>query len=694
MSDQSVVRLLRVTVALAVVLAVLSLASTVAALALFFATHSNQGLHPNAITGLVVGVTFPIVGALVVSRRRQNPIGWLFLVIGLTQGFNILCVTYAEYGLVTHPGSLPLAGLMSWLAMWMWAPGLILFPIALLLFPDGHHLSPHWRYATIFALVAMGLVIVPMAVVAWPLRGVVLVIVDNSGDVGPVSSAISFQAAGLIMGLLAAIASVVSLILRWRRSRDIEREQLKWLAFAVSVVIPIYVAQQLMPRGSLFSTVMPNSIVLVPIAIGVAILRYRLYDIDVVINKTVVVGLLAVVLAAIYVVVVMGVGALFGSVGGNELGLRVVATALVAIAFGPVRRRAQQWANRAVYGARVPPYEVLARFSHRAAEVSDDELVARIPRLVVDGTGAVAATLWVKSNEVFRAAAAWPEGADRAEIAASGSFEDPDGDFSLPVFHDGELLGGLSLLKTRGEALPPAEEQLVADLASGMGLALRNAGLTSQLRDQVVRLQASRERILTAADEARRTLERDLDSGPQQQLVALKVMLGPTRKQAAQAGATKTANLLAQLETDAGEAIRAVREFSSGVYPPLLEAEGLTVAVTQQTQKAALPIVVQADGLGRYSREIEAGVYFSILEALQNAAKYAGASTVSVALRHAGGVLSFEVTDDGIGFDPATVIASSGLANMADRLHAVGGTWSLQSSPGSGTTVRGTVPTG
>ncbi len=227
-----------------------------------------------------------------------------------------------------------------------------------------------------------------------------------------------------------------------------------------------------------------------------------------------------------------------------------------------------------------------------------------------------------------------------------------------------------------------------------MGLALRNTALTSQLRDQVAELEASRERILAVADEARRALEHDLDSGPQQQLVALKVTLGPTRKQAAQVGATKTAEILAQLETAAGEAIRAIRDFSGGVYPPLLEAEGLAVAIAQQTQKSAVPVTVEADGIGRYPREIEAAVYFTILEALQNVAKYAEASTVSVTLRHVEEELSFEVTDNGRGFDPTTVAARSGLANMADRLDAIGGAWNLESAPGSGTTVAGRVPIG
>ncbi len=153
--------------------------------------------------------------------------------------------------------------------------------------------------------------------------------------------------------------------------------------------------------------------------------------------------------------------------------------------------------------------------------------------------------------------------------------------------------------------------------------------LTGDLRRQVAELEASRERVLAASDDARRRLENDLDSGPQQQLVALKVKLGPTRRLAERAGAEKTAALLTQLEREAGDAIQAVRDFAGGIYPPLLEAEGLVVAIGQQARTAAIPVEVHSDGIERYPREVEAAVYFSVLEALQNTAKYAEASSAA-----------------------------------------------------------------
>ncbi len=642
-------------------------------------------------------VFFGVFGWLVAPQQPRNGVVWTMVASAFFFGLFIVGVAGAVLVVDDPDGFLAASQSIiasdiptsaAWILMFT-QPGflLALFPLltfGLLLFPDGTLPSPRWRWVGVLAGVS---IIVGTVGWAWGY---------HPGNTEPAEESLLLSAGFVLVGP-AVIMSLVALIGRFRRSTGATRQQFKWVVWGTSIFVPANVIAFAL-GGETESTdnllallvVVAGTIFLA--SYGIAVGKYRLFDIDIVINKTVMVTALGVVIAALYVGVVVGLGSLLGS--GAEVGVQVAATVVVALAFGPVRRRAQRWANRVVYGERATPYEVLARFSHRAADTADDELLARIPRLIVDGTGAVEAALWVRSDDGFRPAATWPEGADRSEMPPADSFDDPNADYSLPVFHDGELLGGLSLVNARGEAMPPAEETLVANLASGIGMALRNAGLTAQLRGQVAELEASRERILAAADDARRSLERDLDSGPQQQLVALKVMLGPTRKQAAQADATKTAELLAQLEADAGQAIRTVREFSGGVYPPLLEAEGLAATIAQHTQKSALPVAVEADGLGRYPREIEAAVYFTILEALQNIAKYANASTVSVRLQEADGELSFEVTDDGAGFDPATVVAGSGLANMSDRLDAAGGSLNMESAPGRGTTVRGKVPVG
>ena len=366
---------------------------------------------------------------------------------------------------------------------------------------------------------------------------------------------------------------------------------------------------------------------------------------------------------------------------------------LVALAFQPARVRVERWANRLVYGQRATPHETLQRFSRGSTDTSDDELLARIPHLVVDGSGASTASVWVRAGDGFETASIWPEDAPRRSVSGSGEFVDPEADLSVPVVHDGELLGGISLVKSAGETVTPQDEALIGSLASGIGLAMRNARLTARLRQRVAELEASRERVLFAADAARRALEHSLDSGPQQTLVAVKVGLGPTRMRAERAGAEKTASLLAQLEGAAGSAIESLRDFAAGIYPPLLEAEGLAVAVSHQAAKSALKVSVHADDVPRYDREIEAAVYFSVLESLQNCAKYSGAPEAWVTLSNGDGHLRFEVRDDGRGFDAASVELGAGLNGIADRLDTVGGTVRIDSTPGRGTVVRGSVPT-
>ncbi len=467
-----------------------------------------------------------------------------------------------------------------------------------------------------------------------------------------------------------------------------------WIAVAVIGNVAILVANvAIAPLGTednSFLLIDSVAIVLIPLAVGVAIMRYRLYEIDRIISRSVTYGLLAVFIGGVYVAIVVGLGALLG--GDTGFALSIAATALVAIAFQPMRRWVERWANRLVYGERATPHEILVQFSHGSSELSDDELIEHAPKLIVDGTGAKTAALWVRFDGGFRTASTWPRDSAARLLDDVEEFDDPEADRSWPVLHDGELLGGISLTKEQGETVTHAEATLLADLAAGLGLALRNTRLTGQLRRQIAELEASRERVLAAADAARRDLENTLDSGPQQQLVALKVKLGPTRKRAEQLGATKTAALLTQLEQQAGDAIAAVRDFARGIYPPLLEAEGLAVAIGQQARTSTLDVSVRGHDVVRYPREVESAVYFTVLEALQNTTKYANANSATVSFTAVNGSLEFEITDDGHGFDTATTEPGTGLNGIADRLDTVGGFVTISSEPGSGTRIVGAVP--
>jgi signal transduction histidine kinase len=264
-------------------------------------------------------------------------------------------------------------------------------------------------------------------------------------------------------------------------------------------------------------------------------------------------------------------------------------------------------------------------------------------------------------------------------------------DRAVEVRHQGELLGALTVTKRKGESLTPVEEKLLADLAGQAGLVLKNVGLTAELVQRLEDLRASRQRLVAAQDEERRRLERNLHDGAQQNLVALRVKLGLAEAMAEKDPA-RAKELVAQLKADADEALETLRDLARGIYPPLLADKGLVVALESQARKATLPVEVQTDGIGRYPQDIEAAVYFCVLEALQNVQKYAGAKSASVRLAQLDGILTAAVEDDGGGFDPSITKKGSGLQNMEDRLDALGGSLEILSTPGSGATVTVRLP--
>jgi signal transduction histidine kinase len=434
------------------------------------------------------------------------------------------------------------------------------------------------------------------------------------------------------------------------------------------------------------------AIVGMPVAAGIAILKYRLYEIDVVISKTLLVGLLAAFATVVYVVVVVVVGALIGSRGPQpSVLLAVVATAIVALAFQPVRARAQRLADRLVYGERATPYDVLSDLSERlSGAFSADDLIPRMARTLAEGTGAARADVWLRQEDRLVTAGSWPLEAPRlAPVAIDGdhvALELDGADLTAPVRHQGELLGAVTISKRPGEQATPLEERLVRDLAAQAGLVLSNVHLIQELR-------ASRQRLVAAQDEERRKIERNLHDGAQQQLVALAV------KQRLAEGLIerdpiRARGLMEELLTETTEALETLRDLAHGIYPPLLADKGLAAALAAQARRASVPVEVQVDDLPRYTTELEAAVYFCCLEALQNVVKYARASRATVTLSADEHALTFVVEDDGVGFETNGTPLGTGLRGMRDRLEALGGSFDVTSRPGSGTTVMGRLPTG
>ena len=431
----------------------------------------------------------------------------------------------------------------------------------------------------------------------------------------------------------------------------------------------------------------------IPAIITLAILKYGLYQIDVIINRAVQYGLLSATLTGVYAGIVVGIGTLAGYAGGPVL--TVAAAVTIAVLFQPVRHRARLVANRLVYGQRATPYQVLADFAEdMAGQLDFDIALDRMASILAGATGAVRVEIWVRVGAQLRPQVIWPRGsAPPAAVPLAG-------DAGLPVFelatravavrHGDELLGALAIQKPRNEPVTAAEDKLLAHLASQAGLVLRNVRLTAELRATIDDLRASRLRLVRAQDEERQRIERNLHDGAQQQLVALMVQLSLLEDSAGDSGEVR--QVTGELRAGLRAAIDDLRALARGIYPPLLADQGLGPALRAQAGRAPLPVQVETDGIGRYPRDAEAAVYFCILEALQNTTKYARASQATVALSCPGSHLEFTVTDDGTGFDTATASHGTGLQGMADRLAAAGGTLRINSAPGNGTTISGRLP--
>jgi signal transduction histidine kinase len=674
---------------------VVAIVVLVAAVALSLASNSVGDLLSGGGPSVLVNAgAFGLLGGLLVARRPDNPIGWLMLLISFAQVGTALADAYANVALFAHPWSLPGGDFAAWVGAWIWVPGFgLLATVLLLVFPDGRPLSPRWRVAVWASVAAIVAALLAFAVGMWGLPGKVVLRANPQ----PASLYQNVFETAVVVAGICMVAGIVSLILRYRQGSLDERHQLKWVtAGAVVLAVASVLGFDFVPLPAIVKQPLTGICAAIfPATIVIAILRYRLYDIDLVISRTLVYGSLAVFITAVYVGIVVGLGTLVGSGGKPNLTLSIVATAIVAVAFQPVRERLQKVANRLVYGKRATPYEVLSQFSERVAEsYAAEDVLPRMARVLAEGTGAVRADVWLRAGQMLRPAASWPDGQTTmqpASIAGDSLPGIPDADRVVEVRHQGELLGALSVTKRQGESLTPVEEKLLDDLASQAGLVLKNVGLSSELLARLEDLRASRQRLVAAQDEERRRLERNLHDGAQQNLVALKVKLG-LAAMFVERDPARAKQTLTELKVDTDVALETLRDLARGIFPPLLADKGLVAALESQARKATLPVQVEAHEVGRYPQEMEAAVYFCCLEALQNVQKYAAARSAIVKLVGSESGLIFEVIDDGRGFDGDSIKRGAGITNMMDRLDALGGRLEVSSTPDRGTRVHGSLP--
>ncbi|NAZ86108.1 ATP-binding protein, partial [Kineococcus indalonis] len=697
-------------------------AVVLAAVAGATASAGTRGDYAFVLASLGAGTAFALTGALLVGLRAGNRLGPVLLGSGTAMVADFALRGYAVRGLELAPGSLPGAPAAAWLGF---ALDPLFFPVplavVLLLFPDGRLPSRRWR-----AVLALAPAVLAVHVALLLLRDGPLQDETHRYEIawsGPLpSDVVAVTGALTLAGIALLLAAVASLVLRHRRSDALGRQRLRPLALAGALAATALVVQGASPAGSSLEAGGRFGFVAVvtlgfPLALAVGALRYRLWELDRVLVATIVHALLALVITAVYVAVVVALPALAGA-GRQDLDLlpSVLATAVVAVGFAPARQRLTRWARRAVYGVRADPYRALAALPHRLAEAPTvEEVLPRTAEALRAGLGvpaarvrAFAAAHGAKAGEDTAGedggapvvGTAWAvSGADSTAPGTPAEFLEPGELLTVTVRHLGVPVGDVAVLPSPDRPLSAADHRLLRDLAAQAGPALRAAALTAELRlrleqinEQAQELRASRARIVSAQSAERRRLERDLHDGAQQQLVALGVHLRSALE--ATEPTARTAAVQRCLD-ELGTCLDDLRELARGIHPPVLAAHGLAAALRARARAAGGRVRVQvgpgAAGV-RWESEVELAVYFTCLEALQNAAKHAPAAEVLLTLEATGERLTFTVTDDGPGFDATRTAHGSGLVGMADRTGALGGTLRTTSAPGAGTSVRGSLP--
>lgn len=624
----------------------------------------------------VIFASSAVVAAVILSRYRNHRFGWI---MGLGWSVIPMALLTVLIGLVLSvAGPLPEAW-APWLAWFIGATSMaflpvILYPIAM--FPTGRFPSSRWtRVLTIVGAV-------------WLLAAISIAFQPGSpsffGDGYTFDNPLGWSALPsldtAVLNVLLPVTGllvIASVVARYRSGETIERQQLKWF---ITPVVLLVLAFAIETGGGILSATVGA---LTVVAIGVAILRYRLYDIDVVINRTVVFIVVAGFITAVYALLV---GVIGSGIGGSSLWLAIAATAIVALAFEPVRDRAQRLANRLVYGRRASPYEVLSDLTNRLPEAEYEAgLLDRMAEQLAAGTGADRAQVWLTEPDGLRLVTSYPPNGAGAWVPDLASVPGS----VTPIEHDGATLGALTVEKRSGESLTPTEHRLIEDLAGSAGLVVRKVRLDTELEATAQELAASRLRLVEAQDAERRRLERNLHDGAQQHVIGLKVKLALAGRLATDEGSERTATLLTQMSTEAQDAVDEIRALAQGIYPPLLESEGLGPALAALATAAPVPITLDA-AVGRFAPEIETAVYFCVSEATTNAIKHA-TPPIHIAVHGDHDTLTFTVSDLGPGFTPTTATDGSGLTNMTDRIDALGGTLTVTSTP-NGSTVGGRVP--
>ncbi len=641
------------------------------ATAIFAALGRDADVYPVLIT-----LGFACMGCVLLARRPGHPMGPLLCVIGLANGVSGLAFVYARYALFRAGGPLPFARPALWFNTWDNGPATSLAGLVLpLVFPDGMLLSRRWRPALWAALAFAPLWVLGQAFTPQSMGGYFRYLANPY----TVPSLIRlFEAAQILAaacGVGAVAAAAASLTLRWRQSDRTGRQQLKWFLAVLPLAAGAIIAQNVDAGGAVNVGLGALAGVLMPIAIGIAVLRYRLYEIDFLLNRAVLYGLLTGGVAGVYLAIVAVGRALFGM--DRSLGEEVVATVLAVAVLFPLRDRVQRRIDRLFYGDRGAPYEALARLGRRVEEAADTEsALDSMVKTIADSLRLPYAALELRLGDGWRPTAAY--GQAPAEVVA------------FPLISQRETVGRL-LVGTRrpGEQLGPEDERLLADLARQAGPATHAVALRQAL-------DASRAGLVTAREEERRRLRRDLHDGLGPTLAGLTLGLDTAKRRlsADQAGLLE---LLDKLKAETQRAVADVRRIVYGLRPPALDQLGLAGSLREevgrlQSEAPELTVTLDAsdDGLADLPAAVEVACYRIVTEALTNVTRHSQATRCSVRIR-LDGCLDVEVRDDGVGL-PEGWRTGVGIASMRERVTELGGDLVIEPSLPRGTRIAARLP--
>ncbi len=619
---------------------------------------------------------FAWMGCVLLARRPGHPMGPLLCLIGLANAVTGFAFAYARFTLVHFPGSLPFATPVLWANTWIYAPASSLTGLVLpLVFPEGRLLSPRWRPALWAALAFIPLWVAGYAFIPQTMSGYFRDMPDpyTLPALDPAFEALQILAAAC--GLGAAAAAAASVVLRWRRADRVGRQQLKWFFASLPLVAVSLIAQFVDAGGPVNVGVGTLAGTLMAVAIGIAVLRYRLYEIDILLSRAVLYGLLTAGVAAVYLGVVTVAEQLFGR-AGNGTAVQVLATVVAAAALFPLRDKVQRRVDRLFYGDRGVPYEALARLGRRVEESAGTEsALDSVVKTIADSLRLPYVVLELRLGDGWRQAAAY--GHATAEVTA------------FPLISQRETVGRLVVgTRSPGERLGPDDERLLADLARQAGPATHAVALRQAL-------EASRAGLVTAREEERRRLRRDLHDGLGPTLAGLTLGLDTAR--ARSAGQPELHELLSRLKAETQRAVTDVRRIVYGLRPPALDEFGLAGSLREEVRRLrhevpVLSVTLDAadEDLADLPAAVEVACYRIVTEALTNVTRHAHATRCSVRIQLDHG-LDVDVRDDGVGL-PEGWRTGVGIASMRERVAELGGKLVIEPCLPHGTRITAHLP--